>query len=304
MGLLSDELFFMFEEDEDGLEDIIEKVSLWIVDGEMIRPSGKISILQKLNPGFYKVDIHRDYGLFCKKITASSDELFTFSDSLIPKLVDEINTFWDKADAYKTNKLIHKRGMLLAGFPGTGKSSIISLLSNEIAKRKGVVFNVTDPSNLNLYINYLKDTFRQIEPDTPVITIIEDIDKYEESSVILDFLDGKSQIEHHVIIATSNNTTRIPGTLLRPSRIDLIYEVPLPCEKTRREYFIFKGVEEELIDELVSKTNDFSLADLKELYITVFLLDYTIEAAISKIKKPSAKKDYTSEQVKKSKFGL
>lgn len=294
----------MFEEEEELNEDVIEKVSLWVVDGEMIRPSGKISLQPKLNPGFYKVDVNRDYGLYCKKILASSDELFTFSDSLIPRVVNEINTFWDKADAYKTNKLIHKRGVLLYGSPGTGKTSIISLLSSEIAKRKGVVFNVTDPGNLSLYISFLKDTFRQIEPDTPIITIIEDIDKYEESSTILDFLDGKSQIEHHVIIATSNNTTRIPGTFLRPSRIDLIYEVPLPCEKIRKEYFVFKGVKEELIEELVSKTETFSLADLKELYITIFLLGYTTEEAINKIKTPSKKKDYTSEQVKKSKFGL
>jgi len=304
MSNLSDELFFMFDEEENEEDDFIEKVSLWIVEGEIIRPSGKISLQPKLSPGFYYVDVNRDYGMFCKKIIASSDELFTFSDSLIPKIINEINMFWDKAEAYKHNKLIHKRGILLYGSPGTGKSSIISLLSNEVAKRNGVIFNVTNPSNLSTYINFLKNSFRQIEPDTPIITIIEDIDKYEDNDTILDFLDGKSQIEHHVIIATSNNTTRIPGTFLRPSRIDLVYEVPLPTEQVRKEYFLHKNIEEGLIEELVFKTTDFSLADLKELYISIFLLDYTVEAAIDKIKKPAKKKDFTSEKVKSTKFGL
>jgi len=304
MGVLSDELFFMFEEEDDELEDIIEKVSLWIVDGDLIRPSGKISLQQKLNPGFYKVDIHRDYGIYCKRIMASSDELFTFTDSLIPELLEEINLFWDKAETYKNNKLVHKRGVLLAGCAGTGKSTIISLLSNEISKRNGVVFNITDPNNLSLYINFINNSFRQIEPNTPIITIIEDIDRYEDNDSILDFLDGKSQIEHHVIIATSNNTTRIPTTFLRPSRIDLIFEVPLPSEQTRREYFINKKIDQELVEELVSKTDGFSLADLKELYITRFILNYSIEEAIKKINTSPKKKDYTTSKGKSSKFGM
>lgn len=304
MASLSDELFFMFEEEEEDVFKQEEKVSMWVVDGEIIRPSGQISLLNKIHPGLYKVDVHRDYGLHCKKVKISSDELFVFSNSMIPKIIDEINLFWDKGEDYKNSNLVHKRGMLLFGSPGTGKSSIISLLSDEIIKRKGVVFIVSDPTNLYSYINFITGSFRQIEPDTPIITIIEDIDKYEDNDVILDFLDGKSQIEHHIVITTSNNTTRIPGMFLRPSRIDLHYEVPLPDQQVRREYFIHKKIKEELIDELVSKTETFSLADLKELYITVFLLDYNIEDAINKIKTPSKKKDYTSEKVKTNKLGL
>ena len=68
----------------------------------------------------------------------------------------------------------------VVGDTGTGKSSIISLLSEEIIKRKGIVFMVSDPRNLGIYIDFLKNSFRSIEPDTPVITIIEALEKYAE----------------------------------------------------------------------------------------------------------------------------
>lgn len=299
------QLFFVIEEEptEEDME-FREKDTLWVIDGEIIQPSTTLILQEKLHPGVYKVDLSKDRGIFTKKIQTTSDELFTFSDSKIPDLLDQISLFWDKAGAYKENKLIHKRGILLEGYPGTGKSSIITLLCEDIIKRKGIVFNVTDSSNLSIYASFIKNSFRHIEPDTPIITIIEDIDKYEESSVILDFLDGKSQIDHHLVIATTNNTTQIPDSFLRPSRIDLQIEISLPNENTRREYFKNKNVKEELLDILVEKTDTCSLADLKEVYITMFLLDYPLDTAIAKVKNPQNKKDFSSKRLGTRKLGI
>lgn len=299
------QLFFVIEEEptEEDME-FREKDTLWVIDGEIIQPSTTLTLQRKLHPGVYRVDLSKDRGIFCKKISTTSDELFTFSDSKIPDLLEQISLFWDKAEAYKENKLIHKRGILLEGYPGTGKSSIITLLCDNLIKRNGIIFNITDSSNLSIYTSFIKNSFRHIEPDTPIITIIEDIDKYEESSVILDFLDGKSQIDHHLVIATTNNTKQIPDSFLRPSRIDLQIEVSLPNENTRREYFKNKNVNEELLEILVEKTDTCSLADLKEVYITMFLLDYTLDVAIDKVKNPQNKKDFSSKRLIPRKLGL
>lgn len=302
-SILTNELFFMFEEEVSD-EQAYEKVSLWVVDGEIIRPSTSLTMLQKLHPGVYKVDVNRDYGMYCKKVKITSDELFLFSDSMVPNLLKEINLFWEKAEAYKKNNLVHKRGILLSGYPGGGKTSAISLLCDEVIKRNGIAFIVTDASNLNLYINFIKNNLRQIEPDTPIITIIEDLDNYSDSTDILDFLDGKSQIEHHVTIATTNNTTRIPDSFLRPSRIDLKFEIELPNINVRKEYFLHKKVEEELATLLAEKSEGFSLADLKELYIAIFLLDYSVESAIQKITEVDVKRDFSSKRHKNSKLSI
>lgn len=291
----------MFDE-EDPVQ--VEKACMWVVDGEMIRPSTSLTLWNKLKPGVYQVDMSRDYGLYCKKIKVTSDELFKFSDSKIPEILQEVEKFWDKAEHFKQEKLIHKRGILLYGSAGCGKTSLISLLSEALMERKGIIFVVSDRTNLSYYASFVKGNLREIEPNTPIITIIEDIDKYEDDDLILDFLDGKTQIEHHVIIATSNNTTRIPTTMLRPSRIDLKVEIPKPCEITRKEFFEHKNVSKELIPQLVEKTKDFSFAELKELYISMFLLDYSLETSIEKIKKPQKRKDYTVDESKPIKMGL
>jgi len=280
-------------------------MSVWVKEKDMIRASTDITLQKALEPGVYVIDFSREQGLFCKKIDIKSDELFVFSDSITIDLLEEIKLFWSKADLYKKNKLIHKRGILLEGFPGTGKSSIISILSNEIMKMGGVVFKVSGYRNLDNYIDFVRTGFRKIQPDTPIITILEDIDQYDEVEIeLLDFLDGKTHLDHHVIIATTNNTEMIPDTFLRPSRIDLKIEIPLPNEQTRREYFQHKNVPEKDLELLVERSDECSLADLKELYICIYLLDYVIEDAITKVRTPKEKKNYLNSPLNKIKLGV
>lgn len=282
-----------------------EKISVWLKDKDIIKPSTNISLLQKIEPGIYTVDFSRDHGIYCKKMDIKSDELFVFSDSISEKLLKEINTFWEKSERYKQNNLVHKRGILLEGFPGTGKSSIISILCKEIISKGGVVFKINGIRNLDTYFEFIRYGFRKIQPETPVVTILEDLDQYEEvESELLDFLDGKTHLDHHVVIATTNNTELIPDTYLRPSRIDLKIEVPLPSEQTRREYFKFKNTPEDDIENLVKQSEDFSLADLKELYVCIYLLDYTVEEAVGKITAPKEKKNYLNSSTSGSKLGL
>lgn len=269
-----------------------EKACTWVIDGDIIRPSTNLILKKKLSPGIYIVESSRDIGIFCKKINVESDYLITFSDSVITNLLEEISTFWSKAELYKENNLLHKRGILLEGPPGDGKSSLISLLSKQIIDRGGVVFIVPNFNNLNLYVEFIKNSFRAIEPDRPIITIMEDIDKFQHSESILDFLDGKTNIEHHLVLATTNNTEDLPDSFLRPSRIDIRILMGHPSKEVRREYFMSKQIPEPVISDLVNKTEDFSIADLKELYISVFLLGHSIEESVIKIKTPSIRTNY------------
>ena len=296
--------FFIVKEDLEQAEFIIEKSSMWLLDGDMARPSTDVIISKKLQSGIYQVYLDPQMGIFCKRLETKSDELYLFSDSIVESLLKEINLFWEKKDIYKKHNLIHKRGILLEGYPGTGKSSIISLLSDEVIKRNGIVFKVTNINNFNIYVDFILNSFRQIEPHTPIITIVEDVDKYTDSEEFLDFLDGKTSINHHVMITTTNNTIHIPDSFLRPSRLDLKIEVLLPTETIRKEYFIKKKIPEKDLQNLVDISKGRSLADLKELYISIYLLGYPIEEAIKKIIEPRTKMNYNFKKSRKSNMGI
>lgn len=298
-----------FVEDEEleiaEMEEKREKVSNWINENGIIRGVVDVPQLKQLEPGVYTVHESRDYGEFCKKINYDSDELFVFTDSITQELLEEIDLFWSKSKEYEENNLIHKRGILLQGIPGSGKSSTITLLSNKIIEKGGVVFKISDFRNLDTYISFIRNFFRVIQPDTPVITILEDLDKYRDVEVsLLDFLDGKTQINHHVLITTSNNTEDIPDSFLRPSRIDLIVEISETSEQTREEFFKFKKVPENDLKKLVKETKDCSLAELKEVYLCIYLLGYSLEKAVNKVKNPLDKENYLKSRKKSNKLGF
>lgn len=292
-----------FVESEPDLSE--DKVSMWVKDKDYYIPSTDISVTRELPPGIYQVDYSNDRGYFCKPIKIETDELFIFTDSITTNLLEEIENFWNKETLYKEKKLVHKRGILLSGFAGTGKTTMINMLSKELIDRGGVVFKIYGIKNLSYYIDFMKHGFRKIQPKTPIITILEDIDQYQDiESELLDFLDGQYHLNHHLIIATSNNTENIPDTFLRPSRLDLKIEVDYPSEQTRKEFFRNKEVPENDLSELVKATKECSLADLKEVYICVYLLDYTVEEALTQVLDPTEKKNYLERKYKKTKIGL
>jgi ATP-dependent Zn protease len=285
--------------------DDTEVISMWVKDRDFIRATTDITLLKKIEPGVYSAEYDRNIGTYCRQIPSTTDELFIFTDSLVTNLLSEIDLFWSKKELYKQNKLLHKRGILLEGFPGTGKTSIIAIICNKIIKNGGIVFKISSDKGLNDYLLFMKSGFRKIEPDTPVITIIEDLDFYEEvEAELLDFLDGQTHINHHIVLATTNNSEDIPDTFLRPSRIDLRIEIPLPNESIREEFFKFKNVPETDIKHLVKKSEGFSLADLKELYICIYLLDYPVKDALKKIAKPREKTNYLQSPANSGNIGL
>ena len=59
-----------------------------------------------------------------------------------------------------------------------------------------------------------------------------------------------------------------------------------------------------MVEELVEKSEGCSLADLKEIYICIFLLDYNIEKAISQVTAPREKKNYLHNSINSSNIGL
>lgn len=275
--------------------------STWISTGEDYIPAVNLKCVDNIPAGMYACAfIDRDYHL--TPIPINSDELFIFSDSYQESILSEIKQFWDKKELYKKYNLCHKRGILLEGGPGTGKSSLITQVIQHIIELNGVVFTVRNASEFQFLPIVLKSIFRKIEPERPVITIIEDVDKLIENlggdQILLDFMDGKQSINNHLVILTSNNTSELSDALLRPSRIDLRYRLDNPNDNVRKEYFQYKGISDDQLDEYVRLTKNLSIADLKEVFIATVILNKSIDQVVKDIKNPLQKRDYLTQSLK------
>lgn len=291
---------FVIEDDNTKDED---DYSTWLDYGGDYVPAPNLKSIDKIPSGVYKVIYSRDdYHVVPIKI--NTDELYRFSEDFTDTILKETDKFWERASIYKKYNLIHKRGILLAGRAGNGKTSVINLLIKQLIERDGLVFFINSIKEFNLYTDIIKTAIRKIEPNRPIITIIEDVDQIISNmggndSELLDLLDGKYSINHHLVIFTSNNTTDLSEALLRPSRIDLMYEIPDPNERIRREFFQKKGIPEENLSEYVNATEGMSFAEMKEVFTGTIALGKSLNDVIKQIKHPLEAKDYLIKTKKK-----
>jgi hypothetical protein len=237
--------------------------------------------VDSIEPGIYSLFQDSRGGLHAEKYDIETDELYILPNNHVKETLAEIDHFWTLAPLFKQYGYKHKRGILLEGPPGTGKTSIINILADKLIKAGGLVFTVNNSNELNWYIDFMHTNLRVAEPDRNVIVIVEDIDKYMDGggleSMLLLWLDGEDSVDHQVVVATTNRFDDLNDLLLRPSRFDDHIEVPKPTPEIREAYLLKKGLDVKKAKEWADDTHDFSLAELKELICSVLLLgiDYT-----------------------------
>jgi len=280
-----------------------EKFATWIDYGGEYVPAPNLKTTDKIPSGVYKV-IWKNDDYRVVPIKINTDELYRFSEDFTDVILKEADKFWDRSDVYKEHKFTHKRGILLAGNPGCGKTAIINLLIEQLVQRDGIVFFINSIKEFNCYTDIIKTAVKEIEPNRPIITIIEDIDQIianmnGNDSEILDLLDGKYSFDHHLVILTSNNTSDLSEALLRPSRVDLMYEIPNPNSKIRREFFEKKGIDKKHLKEYADSTEGMSFAEMKEVFIGTIVLGKSLEEVVNQIENPLETKDYLIKSKKK-----
>ncbi len=255
--------------------------------GGYFKASGKTQDI--LPAGVYRVGVNQQGEVVYAKVTIIADELVSLPDSASERVIKSIETFWAAKERFAAKKQIFKRGILLWGPPGSGKSALIVQLIRELISKDGIVIYSSIPSLAEAALTQL----RKVEPERHLICVLEDIDEivtaYGEHA-LLSLLDGDTQIKNVVFIATTNYPDRLAKRIInRPSRFDEVVKIGMPSAASREMYLRSKFTTEELSDESLVKwvadTDNFSIAHLKELTICVYCLGRDYKETIDRLRK-------------------
>jgi hypothetical protein len=260
--------------------------------GWILTENGNYKFIQtaekNLPTGMYKVVEEYNVGLTFSPVTLQSDTVIDLPGLPTKYIIDQMETFWQGEEVYKNLNLLHKRGLLLYGEPGGGKTSIIRLLIDRVFRQEGIVIIVEDFAEA---IKVVPDIRKQ-DKQVPIITLCEDLDEVLDSrgeySRALAFYDGQHQLSNVLHIATTNYPEKIENRFLkRPGRFDLVIGIHAPAEETRNAYLraMTKGitVPEEKIRAIVRRTDGMCISYLREIVAAHFGLGEPLDDVLQRL---------------------
>jgi histone H3/H4 len=192
--------------------------------------------------------------------------------SLHERLTADVLRFFspEVAQLYATLKVPYRRGVLMYGPPGNGKTSIIRWIGGELMHIPAMTVRV--------HGNFDSDDFAEIirrwRTSAPAILVIEDlnwvIDRINVSSFLntLDGIDDEST-NGCLLIATTNYPERLDAAINnRPGRFDVTIEIPSPDESLRRDFLRRKlpaSISDRVIESAAQSLDRCSFAHLHEV---------------------------------------
>ncbi|KAF7904767.1 hypothetical protein EAF00_002101 [Botryotinia globosa] len=231
----------------------------------------------------------KDKNLY-ESVQGSSWDEVTLNKRIKANLIADVEGFFDNQALYKKLAVPWKRGIILHGVPGNGKTISINALMSSLSSRASPI-----PS---LYVKSfdgechgpkwaISTIFQKARKMAPCLLIFEDLDSLvteKTRSYFLNEVDGLESNDGILMIGSTNQLGKLDSSISkRPSRFDRKYCVRVPNEEERRAYVEFwKGklgkdrvdmVEfgEELCSLVAKMTEGFSFAYLKELFIVALL---------------------------------
>lgn len=228
------------------------------------------------------------------------DENLVFDkNSVLDKVKNDVLSFFTEKteNLYKKLQIPFKRGIILYGEPGNGKSSmireIIRTSSEDISK---IVIRRT----YNI-VNALTSLINGLDGRKAII-IIEDIDSMlneNNRSDFLNVLDGLDLRSGLYFIATTNYPEKLDSAIFnRAGRFDKAYKIGNPTKEARKIFFESRNLydilkdydysknnkkinKEKLINSFVKYSDNMSMASMKEIITRVsYLLAYNEEKYI------------------------
>ena len=167
------------------------------------------------------------------------------ADSILEDLLADLREFYRSGTWYAERGIPYRRGYLLHGPPGTGKTTLVLALAGELKLSVAV---------LSLSSRLMSDeALRSMIDALPVATLllIEDVDcvfkdqrtTNSETGVtlsgLLNALDGVSSREGRVLFLTTNHPEKLDPALVRPGRVDRKVELGYATPDQARRLFLW-----------------------------------------------------------------
>lgn len=239
-------------------------------------PSGvyKMAVIPNLGPSFLRQ--HND-----------TDELVLLPGSECERIVQEIQKFKNARQKFIDLGFLYKRGFLFWGPPGSGKTSMLQLSMRMLMDYNGVCALVDNPHSAGICLQAL----RRIEPERQIVAVMEDLDALCQSfgeAEYLALMDGEAQIDNIVFLATTNYPEKLDKRFLeRPSRIDSITYIGMPCAEARRAFLQRKlpNIDEQELENYIALSAGYSIAHVKEFIILTKCLGMPLPDAAARLDK-------------------
>ncbi|EEQ32006.1 Complex III assembly protein translocase and chaperone [Microsporum canis] len=148
------------------------------------------------------------------------------------RIVADVKDFFSSGAWYHDRGIPYRRGYLLHGPPGTGKSSFIQALAGELDYDIAVL-NLSERGLTDDRLNHLLTII-----PARTLVLLEDVDAafssrrvqsdedgYRGANVtfsgLLNALDGVASAEERIIFLTTNHVDKLDEALVRPGRVDM-----------------------------------------------------------------------------------
>ena len=277
----------------------------WASSGEAFWRIGESH--DKLPAGVYRCEVSPNIGPHFVKVKNETDTLISFPDSESTRIVSEIRRFQGMKERFKKHGFLHKRGVLMWGPPGSGKTTTLQLLIDLMVREHGGVAVLIDhPRNAVSCLQML----RAVEPERQLVGVLEDLDalveRYGESEYLA-LLDGESQVDNVVYVATTNYPERLDSRFVdRPSRFDTIRYIGMPSKEARAAYFDAKvdDIGNEELESYVTASDGYSVAHMRELIILTRCFEVSLDEAKKRLDKTRLVKPSSAQRPDGPAFGF
>jgi ATP-dependent 26S proteasome regulatory subunit len=265
-----------------------------IVTVEVLAPKREIAeeFLKNIRAGMDRHSIYKgnvlamrdqhgeEWALRFHKVPTIRREDVVLPADVLEEIERHTMTFATHASVLRSRGQHLKRGILLWGPPGTGKSLSVMYLISSMPGRTTILINSTS----SYHLVHACDLARALQPST---VIIDDVDliatkrSYRDSQPVLvellNQMDGVADDADVLFVLTTNQPEALEDALAnRPGRVDQAIMVPLPDEECRTRLFELYGGELPMVladrASFIRRTEGVNAAFIRELFRKASLL--------------------------------